>query len=488
MDAPSVDPRILIVEDDPDLCALVEEALDGLGAITSVNGLAAAYSALAERSPDVVVLDVLLPDGNGLELVTELQRGQDVHVPVLVLTGLGSGVEKVRGFDAGADDYLLKPFDLDELRVRVRALLRMRRVEQTLAARNLALEQANRAAAVLVDIARALTTLGNQATVLHEALTLLPGLFRADRAAVWLISPDQDPSRIWGLEVRGNDAPRQIVSRLHPQYTAVPLDERGLLVVEDLQQSPLPAEAIDAAELRSLILATLVRGQERLGALLIGYESPQIFGGQTRDVVQGLARQLAIALENARLYEQLQEAALTDSATGLRNMRFFQMTLEAELSRAQRQARDNNSDEHLSVLMMDLNKFKQYNDFYGHPVGDEALRRFGELVRNGLRQYDTLARYGGDEFIVLLPATGADAAHVLAERLRRRVMDSAVHLGGGINVRFSCSFGVATYPDDGTTANELVRVADDALYADKRRPGGGTDARLDDPTQAAALP
>jgi diguanylate cyclase (GGDEF)-like protein len=283
------------------------------------------------------------------------------------------------------------------------------------------------------------------------------------------------------MEVRGNEAPRKIVGHLHPKYSALPLDDRGLLVVEDLHHASLPAEAIDAAELRSLILAMITRGQERLGALLIGYDSPQTYSAQTRDVVQGLANQLAIALENARHYEQLQEAALTDSSTGLRNMRFFQSALEAELSRAQRRMRDSVGVEPLSVLMMDLNKFKQYNDSYGHPVGDEALRRFGEMVRSGLRQYDTLARYGGDEFIVLLPATGAHAAHHLAERLRRRVTDSAVQLGDGINVRFSCSFGVATYPVDGATANDLVRVADDALYADKRRPGGNNDARLDGP-------
>ncbi len=488
MDAPSLDLRVLIVEDDPDLCTLVELALSGLGAVTTVHSVAAARLAAAEQAPDIVILDVLLPDGNGLELVSELQRVQVVHVPVLILTGLGSGDEKVRGFNAGADDYLLKPFDLDELRVRVRALLRMRQVEQTLAARNLSLEQANRAAAILLDTAHALTALGDRVTVLQGALKLLPRLFRADRAAIWLTSPDQDPSRIWGLEVKGNKAPRRISSRLYPHYAVLPVDARGLLVVEDLRQASLPLEAIGEAELQSLVLATIMRGSERLGALLIGYETPQTYSTQTLDVVQGLASQLAIAIENARLYEQLQDAALTDSSTGLRNMRFFQTALEAELSRAQRRGRDQNDVQSLSVLMMDLNKFKQYNDSYGHPVGDEALRRFGELVRSGLRQYDTLARYGGDEFIVLLPATGADAARRLAERLRQRVMSSAVNLGEGINVRFSCSVGVATFPIHGTTANDLVRMADDALYAAKRSDGEVRTALVDAEGHVPALP
>ena len=488
MDAPSLDLRVLVIEDDPDLCTLVELALSGLGAVTTVHSVAAARLAAAEQAPDIVILDVLLPDGNGLELVTELQRVQTVHVPVLILTGLGSGDEKVRGFNAGADDYLLKPFDLDELRVRVRALLRMRQVEQTLAARNLSLEQANRAAAILLDTAHALTALGDQVTVLQGALKLLPRLFGADRAAVWLTSPDQDASRIWGLEVKGNKAPRRISGRLHPQYAELPVDARGLLVVEDLRKASLPLEAIGEAELQSLVLASIMRGNERLGALLIGYETPQTYSAQTLDVVQGLANQLAIAIENARLYEQLQDAALTDSSTGLRNMRFFQTALEAELSRAQRRGRDQNDVQSLSVLMMDLNKFKQYNDSYGHPVGDEALRRFGELVHSGLRQYDTLARYGGDEFIVLLPATGADAARRLAERLRQRLMSSAVNLGAGINVRFSCSFGVATFPINGTTANDLVRMADDALYAAKRSDGEVRTAQVEAKGSVPALP
>jgi two-component system, cell cycle response regulator len=464
---------ILVVEDDQDLCTLVELALENLGTVTAVNTLAEARLA-ARQSPDIAILDVMLPDGNGLDLVAELQSDQAIHVPVLILTGLGSGDEKLRGFNAGADDYLIKPFDLDELRVRVRALLRMRQVEQALAARNLSLEQANRAASILLDTAHALTALGDQATVLQGALRLLPPLFRADRVAIWLKTPDHPVERIWGLEVRGNRSPRRISGRPHPQYAALPFDARGLLVVEDTHLAGLPAAATDADELRSLILATIMRGKERLGALLIGYETPQRFDAQTQDVVQGLASQLAIAIENARLFEQLQEAALTDSSTGLRNMRFFQMALEAELSRSHRRQRDHGAVEPLSVLMMDLNKFKQYNDSYGHPIGDEALRRFGELVKNHLRQYDTLARYGGDEFIALLPSTDADAAHRLATRLRQRVMNSAVQLGEGITVRFSCSFGVATYPTNGSSANELVRMADDALYAAKR---GAGDAR-----------
>lgn len=473
MAARSSEPVILVIEDDPDLCALVELALASLGLVTTANSVASARLAAATEPPDMVILDVMLPDGNGLALVHELQETQTVHVPVLILTGLGSGDEKVRGFDAGADDYLIKPFDLDELRVRVRALLRMRQVEKDLAARNRSLQEANQAATILLDTAQALTALGDQLTVLQESLNLLSRLFQADRAAIWLSATEQDPGRVWGVEVTRGKAPRRVGRRLQPPYVSLPDQHGGLLVVEDVRDADHRLEAIGSDGLRALIAASIRRGEQHLGTLMIGFEKPQAFSTQTVDVVRGLGNQLAIAIENARLYEQLQEAALTDSSTGLRNMRFFQSALEVELSRTVRRHRDQGVSEPFSVLMMDLNKFKQYNDSYGHPVGDEALRRFGELVQGGLRRYDTLARYGGDEFIVLLPSAGSNAAHNLADRLRRRVMAADVRLGEGINVRFSCSVGVATYPVDGATANELVRAADDALYAAKRREADG---------------
>ena len=123
-EAGALRPAIFVVEDDEDLRALVSFALASMGNVVLAESVAAAKSKAAACEPDLVILDVVLPDGNGLQLVDELRRTQQVHVPVLVLTGLGSGDEKVRGFDAGADDYLSKPFDLGELMARAKALIR----------------------------------------------------------------------------------------------------------------------------------------------------------------------------------------------------------------------------------------------------------------------------------------------------------------------------------------------------------------------------
>lgn len=471
MDAASTLPVILVVEDDPDLSLLVEYALSGFGAVQTAATIAAARTAVAEEEPDAVILDVLLPDGNGLDLVSELQARPGVHLPILILTGLGSGDQKVRGFDAGADDYLIKPFDVDELRVRVRALLRMRQVEKDLAARNLALNRANTVSAILLQTADALTALGDRMTVLQGALQLLPRLFGADRAAIWLLGPEQGTDGAWGLEVARDEIPQLVSGRAHPPFPTLALGERGLRIEEDVAASALPVDVRAQLDLGAFICARIARGHEAVGALLIGYARPQSIDPALQDVVSGLANQLSIAIENARLFEQLEEAALTDSSTGLRNMRFFWAALESELARARRMATDHSRDEPLSVLMMDLNKFKQYNDEYGHPIGDEALRRFGQLIQSKLRRYDTLARYGGDEFIVLLPETGAEAAEHLADRLRQKVAETLVRLSDTVEVKFSSSIGVATYPRDGATAQALVRAADDALYAEKRRTG-----------------
>jgi two-component system cell cycle response regulator len=268
-----------------------------------------------------------------------------------------------------------------------------------------------------------------------------------------------------------DEIPQLVSGHAHPPVASLGLDERGLRIEEDVAASSLPGAVRADLGLGAFICARITRGQESAGVLLIGYRQPRPIEPEMQQVVRGLASQLSIAIENAHLFEQLEQAALTDSSTGLRNMRFFWAALESELVRAKRMAADHGRDEPLSVLMMDLNKFKQYNDEYGHPVGDEALRRFGQLIQSVLRRYDTLARYGGDEFIVLLPETGAEGAAHLADRLRQKVAQTLVRLSDTVEVKFSSSIGVATYPQDGTTAQALVRAADDALYAEKRRGG-----------------
>jgi len=159
------------------------------------------------------------------------------------------------------------------------------------------------------------------------------------------------------------------------------------------------------------------------------------------------------------LVTQLADAARRDSLTGLLNRRGFDETFDKELERVRR------SGGELGVLVVDLDRFKEINDVSGHAEGDRALQRFAALLTAGARQIDVAARIGGEEFALLVPATSAEASLKLAERLRLEVREAF----GGDEAALTASFGVAEYPQDGETVEELLRAADQALYAAKAR-------------------
>jgi diguanylate cyclase (GGDEF)-like protein/putative nucleotidyltransferase with HDIG domain len=143
-----------------------------------------------------------------------------------------------------------------------------------------------------------------------------------------------------------------------------------------------------------------------------------------------------------------------DALTGLFNRRHFEERLKEEVSRHSRYG------DVFSVLMLDLDQFKSYNDTYGHPAGDMVLAEVGRIIRNSIRNVDQAFRYGGDEFVVILPETGRDDAYVVAERIREKIAAEMERKG----VAVTCSIGLASYPVDGVAAGELVDAADDALY------------------------
>jgi diguanylate cyclase (GGDEF)-like protein len=181
-----------------------------------------------------------------------------------------------------------------------------------------------------------------------------------------------------------------------------------------------------------------------------------------------MANEAAMALENARLYEEARNLADRDPLTGFYNHRFLHERLGEEVVRTQRGRRP------LSVLMLDVDDFKLVNDTFGHLFGDRVLTWTAELIRSTLRASDVPARYGGDEFAIILPETDADEATRAAERILEAFRDNAFVGEQRGPVPIGASIGVATYPADGRTATELIAAADKALYRVKRE--GGHDA------------
>jgi len=167
----------------------------------------------------------------------------------------------------------------------------------------------------------------------------------------------------------------------------------------------------------------------------------------------------ARAIENTILYKSKEHLSITDGLTGLYNHRHFQEQLEVEVKRAQRY------DLNLSLIMIDLDHFKEFNDTYGHLEGDTLLRKIAQILKSCLRETDFVARYGGEEFGVILPETNKEGASIASERVRRSISE---HTFGEVGAKMTVSLGVASYPDDACFRADLIKKADEALYRAKR--------------------
>jgi diguanylate cyclase (GGDEF)-like protein len=183
-----------------------------------------------------------------------------------------------------------------------------------------------------------------------------------------------------------------------------------------------------------------------------------VFSEQEIFFLQSLCDYAAIAIENARWVERIQELTITDDCTGLYNARHLYKTLETEVYRSARFGYE------FSLLFIDLDHFKAVNDTYGHLVGSKLLAEIGYLIKAQLRLIDFAFRYGGDEFVVLLPQTSKDSALVVAKRLRDALRASKFIQDEGLNLNVRASIGLATYPHDARTAHDLIRQADGMMY------------------------
>lgn len=212
------------------------------------------------------------------------------------------------------------------------------------------------------------------------------------------------------------------------------------------------------------ILAVPMKSRGRvLGVieLVNGPDQPP-FGEADARTLSSIADYAAIALENARNFRRVEELTILDEHTGLYNARHLGRVLDAEVHRARRFGHS------LSLIFFDLDRFKQINDNHGHQVGSAILRECGKVILGSLRSVDVATRYGGDEFVCLLPETGKTSALAAAQRLREALVNHRFPTGDGEGIRITASFGVATFPDDANTPHDLLRQSDRAMYRVKQ--------------------
>lgn len=480
--------HVLIVDDEPNICSLLARLCqrEGYDPVTAEDG-AAAMRCLEAREPDICIADLRLPDTDGLQILRRVkERYPDCEVIVLTAYGdLSTAVEALR---LGAYDYLQKPVqDLETIvNTLARALERQRlardndRLVRGLQEANRELELRRRQQLQYIDyIGQAMSGALNGREVSRVLIRAILESVDCDAAAVLVMRPREEPGAWALIGGRRNLSPEATRPLVEAMLARLP--EHLRVAPDDVRVDVLPGAERVETDMGgwSLVEASRleVRGDLE-GIVAVARHAPQPWPEEALGFFHVLATQGGTALANARLFARTQELATRDGVTGIYNHRHFFELLEAEISRSERYNLP------LAVIMLDLDHggandgdldrgmgLKAINDTFGHQAGDRLLREVAAYLAGTIRRADTIARYGGDEFVILAPQTGRDDALALARRVRQQLGGMAFEVAGR-TIRLTASVGVGVFqPGTGDTAGAVVSRADQALYAAKERGG-----------------
>jgi two-component system, cell cycle response regulator len=477
--------RILIADDDPAVLQAISWVLKEHGyEVDTAQESSAVIDCFEAQPPDLLLLDVLLPDVDGYQLLERIKTDDRWRaVPVLMLSSVAPEDASVRTLSLGAADYIRKPFRVKELLARIQAHLRSRMEARITAERLRAAEE---------ELVRAREEAENRrklVDILHEVTgDLAPDeiyqiLARRVARALGLTHCSVVLAQAgdhFGIVATSHEDPTlrnfRIDLERYPEIRTA-LDHGRAVLVEDVATSPLyesvrevwRREQITVA-IRSVVALPFTLGRLQSGVFFLrrtGTEPPLT----TDDVefADAVIKGAVAAIQRAQIIEttradnaRLEALAHTDPLTQVLNRRALTERLESELERARRYL------SLVTLLLVDLDHFKNVNDTHGHLVGDEVLRDVAALLRSAVRSVDVVARYGGEEFVVVLPETARPGAVTFAERLRERIEAHNFPELTGLGLHLTASIGVATYPSpEVESVEDLLAKADEALYRAK---------------------
>jgi len=461
---------ILIGGDGALALAGLDEALASEGyRVRTVSDGGALLSYAASGNPDLIVIDDSLQEMAPLEVVKHVRhRAGSRDVPLLLTSSQKQGQDAAAAIRAGAVDYVRKPFELTEMLARVAS-----HVERGRLVRESRREAETRG--IVLEIVRDVTSSLSSEEIFDLLVRRISRLFQIRRCSMILV--EEDGTR--GTVVAAHDDPT--ISSLSLDLTRYPeirqaVETGAPVLVKNLKRSALfeqirplwETENIDL-DIQSIVTIpfTFDKGRNGVFFLRSSQDEPSLDEESVR-LTSAIAQGTVRALNRAAMFEsvlshqeQLEILAKTDELTGCLSRRYLMERLDNELERAVRYERL------LGLVMFDIDDFKRLNDTHGHITGDAALRSIGEVLRRSLRTADFVGRYGGDEFLLVLPETSVHGTHQLAERIRNGVSRREFELRGG-KLRLTVSGGVVGFPDSQVVSLEdLIDRADKALYAAK---------------------
>jgi two-component system cell cycle response regulator len=471
-------PRVLVADDSPLVLRLLEKMLSGagLGVVTARDGLEAVEKAFVE-DVSLVILDVMMPRMSGYQACRLLKTEPATrHVPVVILTSKDQAGDRFWGLETGADYYITKDADPQTIVKLVRDILDG--------------EGGTRGSRAVEGQRDSVDILSRVNELLDRKLYELTILSELGAVSKSLVNFDETFTSVMGVVVRVvdfavgawaflEDEDLQVVLMLRRPMAPTAVDEVKARLFADIARhrgggapfgrvqarlfAPTGAEAgaAEEASLGGFASFPVLRNQELTGLLAVGGRAAARIAGETQAFMGQVAHHAHIVLENSRLFDRIKNLSIRDSLTELFNHRHSLEVLGNELHRVGRY------EGGIGVLMIDIDHFKAINDAHGHQAGDHVLREIARRLRNGLRAVDSLGRYGGEEFLIVLPHTTTEDARQTAERLRRAIVDEPFHAAGR-EITVTVSIGVAAYSSTADTPDALIREADAALYRAKQ--------------------
>ncbi|WP_454685888.1 PleD family two-component system response regulator [Agrobacterium leguminum] len=441
--------RVLVVDDIPANVKLLEARLlaEYFDVVTAEDG----FKALAicdEEQVDIILLDIMMPGMDGFEVCERLKANPNTaHIPVVMVTALDQPSDRVRGLKAGADDFLTKPVNDLQLIARVKSLVRLKAVSDELrlraeTARQIGIEEMLRSDGLMHTPGRVLVADGRASSQERIVRALKP---------VAEVDAVTEPQAAL-LKAAGNPFELVIVNSNFENYDPLRLCSQ-LRSLERTRFLPL------------LLVAEQGADDMVARALDLGVNDYILRPIDPNELVARSLTQIRRKRYNEHLRLNLQhtmELAIVDGLTGLNNRRYLDNHLKILFDRAAVRGRP------ISICMTDIDRFKLVNDTYGHDVGDEVLREFAARIRSTVRGADLACRYGGEEFVVVMPDTPMELAASVAERLRAIVEDKPFYVRSiDRELSITASLGIATSSGAFGAPDEILKQADKALYEAK---------------------
>ncbi len=318
---------------------------------------------------------------------------------------------------------------------------------------------------VFHDVARALTSSLDLDSILGAIMQQMEQFFEPESWSLLIVDEEQQ-NLYYAVAAGKSSGDRNLRVSMGEGIAGWVAQHGEPVIVSEPGNDARFAASLPGSSVRSAICIPLRWRDRTLGAIeLLNYRVSTLTS-ETMAFLQVLCDYAAIAIQNVRAVERIQELTITDDCTGLFNSRHLFSVTEGELERSRR------FNFPFSLVFIDLDHFKRVNDLHGHLAGSRLLGEIARTIKHNVRGIDSAFRYGGDEFIVLLPQTGKDAALEVTQRLLHALRDTQYLLSEGLDLRMMASFGVATYPDDGNSVQEIIGAADEMMYLVKNSARG----------------